>query len=731
MKVFKYLLFVLIFHAATLFAQPSCGSNPAANDICGNATPICNLNGYCGNTSSSYTNWVSSSNHTSETNTPLGAIFCATIQNNSWIKFIASATSAVFGVWVSNCALNKGVQMQIYSTNDCYNFTAVSNCWNPQTPTNGQITATGLVPGQVYYFMIDGTNGDNCDYVIAANSGVTTAPVISQNQLICRGNSATVSVAGGNTYAWSSSPYDATLAGQTANASVTVSPTTTTVYMCTVTSQGNNAFCASNSNTLTSVVTVASLPAISTTTTVEHCDLSDGTASVITQGDTSLYQYLWSTTPSQNMPTVTHIAAGTYSVIVTDTNNCSSSASVIISNVPFLTPEILGDSSFCEGSSAILNAGGNYAAYFWSDGTTAQTTSVSIPGMYSVTVTMDAVCRGTDSIYVIENLNPVPVIFGNPLICPEASALIDAGSGYNSYLWSTGQSTQTLSVTTENTYYVTVTDANNCSGSDDIIVSSNNGPYLTAITQNEICGRADGSAFVEATGGLGTYTYRWSNGAELPLDTGLVQASYQVTVSDGNCIVSANLTVGETPGPTAGFNVQPNRLVLLEQYVTAAFTDNSSGTVIDWSWDFGDTTYVVYGSEVTHDYYHLGYYPVTHIVSDTNGCIDTIVKIIQIRDYYTCYIPNCFTPSSLDNLNNWFSPVGTNWSPDDFEMYIFDRWGKQLFRSNDITHCAWNGTLNNSGTPGDALMGVYQYVIRIREDVGTLHEYIGAVTLLK
>jgi hypothetical protein len=730
MRIFKFLLLILLFHSAILFAQPPCGSNPAANDICGNATPICNLNGYCGNTSASYTNWVSSSNHTSETSTPLGAIFCATIQNNSWIKFIASSTSAVFSVWVSNCADNKGVQMQIYSTNDCYNFTAVSNCWNPQTPTNGQITATGLVPGQVYYFMIDGAQGDNCDYVIAANSGVTTSPVITQDQLICRGNSATIAVAGGNTYAWTSIPYDASLSGQTTHASVTVAPTVTTTYLCTVTTAGSNAFCTNNNNVLASVVTVAPLPVISTTFKVEHCDLADGTATVTTQGDSLLYQYIWNSSPAQSTPTATNLAAGSYSVTVTDTNNCRSSASVTVINVPFLTPEIAGDSSFCTGHSTVLDAG-NYISYLWSNGDTTQTTQVSNPGIYSVYVSMNEYCHGWDSVVVIENPNPVPVISGNPLICPQVPASIDAGVGYVSYLWSTGDTLQAIAVTLENTYHVTVTDSNHCLGSDDIQVISNNGPYLTAITQNEICGRANGTVLIQATGGLGGYTYNWSNGTGLALDTGLAQGVYQVTVSDGNCNVSEYATVNETPGPTAKFIVQPSLLILSELFVTASFNDNSSGTVIDWSWDFGDTTYVGSGSEITHDYFHVGYYPVTHVVSDTNGCTDTLVKELQILDIYTCYIPNGFTPSSTDDLNNWFGPVGTNWLPEGFEMYVFDRWGKQMFHSNDVTHCLWNGTLNNSGTSDDTVMGVYPYVIRIQDILKQMHEYTGSVTLLK
>jgi gliding motility-associated-like protein len=351
--------------------------------------------------------------------------------------------------------------------------------------------------------------------------------------------------------------------------------------------------------------------------------------------------------------------------------------------------------------------------------------------VYFVTVSMSVSCVGSDSFFVHENLSPIPIITGNPLICPQVPAFIDVGTGYTSYQWSTGDTIQAINITSENSYSVSVTDTNGCVGSTSMLVKNNNGPILTSNTQNEICGRANGSALINASGGLGIYSYLWSNGATLPLDSGLTQGIYSVSVSDGNCSVSSNVIVNETHGPIANFYVQPSPLVLFEKSVTANFYDCSTGSVGDWFWNFGDTTNTATGNQVIHDYYNIGYYPITLIVSDTNGCIDTLIRKILVRDYFTCYIPNCFTPSSNDEINNWFSPKGANWQSKDFEMYIFDRWGDMLFQSKDVTNTSWNGTFNNTGSPSDAVMGVYQYLIRIREDSNTLHEYIGSVTLLK
>ncbi len=239
-------------------AQPPCGTNPLAGDYCSTATPICNLNGYCGNTSSTYTATVSATNSADEDNTPLGTVFCGSIENNSWLSFVAGATSATFDLWPSNCSDGYGIQMEVYSTTDCYNFTSVSNCYNPGTVTNGSVTATGLVAGQTYYIMIDGNAGDICDYIIGASSGVAMNPTITGNQTICPSQNATIDITNGGTgYSWTANPADASLAGQTTQSTIIVHPTQTTTYTCNVAGSNPNPNCP-GSATLTCTVTVLS-----------------------------------------------------------------------------------------------------------------------------------------------------------------------------------------------------------------------------------------------------------------------------------------------------------------------------------------------------------------------------------------------------------------------------------------------------------------------------------------
>ncbi len=135
-------------------------------------TYINNLDGYCGNTSGTYTQDQPGN---------LYDEFCGTIENNSWVTFTADSTAATFNVWTDNCSIGTGIQIEIYETADCNTFTSVSNCWNPFSEVNGAVTATGLTIGQDYYMMIDGNGGDICDFIIGASNGVVVLPITLTN----------------------------------------------------------------------------------------------------------------------------------------------------------------------------------------------------------------------------------------------------------------------------------------------------------------------------------------------------------------------------------------------------------------------------------------------------------------------------------------------------------------------------------------------------------------------
>ncbi len=149
------------------YALPSCVGNAPAGNTCATATSICNFSGYCGNTSSAYTinTWPQ-----------LTSAFCGSIENNSFISFVALEDSVSLNIWVLNSLDGNGIQMMLYDggcgTGPVNVYFCNSHIFPSPDPT--LIAATGLTPGNTYFIMIDGFAGDVCDYRISALYGINT-----------------------------------------------------------------------------------------------------------------------------------------------------------------------------------------------------------------------------------------------------------------------------------------------------------------------------------------------------------------------------------------------------------------------------------------------------------------------------------------------------------------------------------------------------------------------------
>jgi len=216
-------------------SPPDCGLHAPAGDNCSAPTRICDLNGYCGNTSSAYTVDLPGGTHQQD------AVFGgASIENNSWLSFIASETSATFTIYVSNCKAGKagnvlGIQAGVFEGN-CAKIVPKSNFWSSPNMDNSVLTATNLTVGNEYYIMIDGNLGATCDYIFATNSGVQTVDA-GPDQIYCNPNTNPLELkavgTGTSTLTWSSragSNYTPNI-GTTANLSLNPGPTVDTRYI--------------------------------------------------------------------------------------------------------------------------------------------------------------------------------------------------------------------------------------------------------------------------------------------------------------------------------------------------------------------------------------------------------------------------------------------------------------------------------------------------------------------
>jgi PKD repeat protein len=133
--------------------------------------------------------------------------------------------------------------------------------------------------------------------------------------------------------------------------------------------------------------------------------------------------------------------------------------------------------------------------------------------------------------------------------------------------------------------------------------------------------------------------------------------------------------------PVAAFGASPQPTTILNPTIT--FTDSSSNAA-SWLWSFGD----VANSSSTDQHPVFTYadpdcYLVILEVTSQDGCVDTASQLVCIGPDVSIYVPNTFTPDGNGN-NDVFIPVTIGIDPDEYELWIFDRWGNMIFYSDEL-----------------------------------------------
>lgn len=181
--------------------------------------------------------------------------------------------------------------------------------------------------------------------------------------------------------------------------------------------------------------------------------------------------YEWSTGSTEQ--TISVATPDTYSVTVSNNNGCEGSASTVAIFTPVPDPQIEGNLVFCPGSSTRLQLTRPFSEYTWSTGSTTASIEVSRGGTYSVTVVDENGCSAFVAAEVVALPAPNPIISGNLSFCAGNTTTLDVGLGFNTYLWSTGETSPSIIVDTVSTFSVTVTDANGCTGSSSASTTEN------------------------------------------------------------------------------------------------------------------------------------------------------------------------------------------------------------------------------------------------------------------
>ena len=273
---------------------------------------------------------------------------------------------------------------------------------------------------------------------------------------------------------------------------------------------------------------------------------NDGQATASGSGGVGSYTYLWS--DSQTTATATNLFAGVYSVTVTDGNGGNDVASVTITEPTAVVASAVVDNNVSvnggnDGQATASGSGGVAPyTYLWSDGQTTATATNLSAGVYSVTVTDDNSGNDVASVTITEPTavvatavvdNNVSVNGGND---GQATASGSGGVAPYTYAWSDGQTTATATNLSAGVYSVTVSDDNTGNDVASVTITEPSAliATITNVVDESVPGAADGSATVSASGGVGPYSYLWSNGGTTATISGLTAGSYSVTVTDNN-----------------------------------------------------------------------------------------------------------------------------------------------------------------------------------------------------
>lgn len=246
------------------------------------------------------------------------------------------------------------------------------------------------------------------------------------------------------------------------------------------------------------------------------------------------------------------------------------------------TINIAGPNAICSGSSATLDAGTGYVSYSWSTGATTQRITITQGGTYSVTATQVGGGQAIGLLTVAENRVPTPTIVSPNFVCTGRAIVLDAGGGYESYIWSNGLQGQTIDVSQGGTYDVTVTDFNGCRGSASTTITQETTPTPNFVRNQAIC--VGDTLRLDATIS-NAISYLWDDQSTSPIRIVSDSGMYNVLISNGRCLSYDTVWVSTIPRLT--LNLGNDTLICTNGTATLnAYNPNAR----NYRWSNGDTT---------------------------------------------------------------------------------------------------------------------------------------------
>ena len=471
-------------------------------------------------------------------------------------------------------------------------------------------------------------------------------------------------------------------------------------------------------NSTYNVTTPAQLVLSKTVTDVTCYGGNNGAVDLTVTGGTGTLGYSWTGGTTATTQDISGLSAGTYTVVVTDQNNCTATTSATLNQSDSL--HVVGQvvNATCRGLSTgniflTVTGGTPSYTYLWGGGQQTSSLINQAAGAYNVTVTDRNGCTSAKQFAISDPPSLVVTFNSTDNTCyggniGTITSTVSGGTQPYSYTWSNGLTTPSISNLTAGAYSLVVRDGNGCSVSTGDSVRQPTQITLTANLTQPTCGTSNGAITVTATGGTGPYHFVWSNahtdnGTTSTVGT-IAAGSYTVTVNDatsGTCSVTGTYSLQQS-STLAATSTVTNTTCHGDSAGTMTALPTGGLSPYTYAWSYGTST------TATNTQLPAGSYTAT--VTDGAGCTVTtrnnITEPSAVTIQATVTNVNCQgTPGSIllfvsggtpSYTYHWNTGVNagaiTNITPGSYQVTVTDN-----------NRCTATDTFTITGTSGPTL----------------------------
>ncbi len=620
---------------------------------------------------------------------------------------------------------NSGIKTLLPSINSGGRFTPTSYLdtlgrFDPFAASSGSYT--------VYYTFVDSRGCSNIDSTVIQVDSIPDASIVDPGRICLNAGvlrvvpTKTGGTFSGGTFIDSVGDFDPTISGVGS-------------FMVYYT-MNDGAGCFSTDSLTIRVDSVPGARIVSAGPFCENAGLQTLNAQTNTSGNFTVTSYLKSN--GEFNPNLAQTGLHKVYYTFVDGNGCSNTDSTVVRVDSLPDASILAAGPFCEneGIQVVtpnnglpgtftglgINAGGDFDP------------SLANPGLHKIffSLTDGNGCSQTDSINIRVHALPDaglpqlgPYCRNDGLIRINPYTLGGTFSG-GVYIIASGRFTPSLANIGFNKVVYTVTNTNNCTSIDSIMIEIRGVPSngLT-ITPHEGCEPLTVLLETVQTGDEDSVHWNVNNQefinqfqVSLTLQAGIYPVKLQVFSADG-CRTTIDTSFEAFPKPVADFDYTPKDIYISNPQVF--FTDLSINNVVGWNWVFGDAS-TSSDQHPNHTYPGSGEYMVQLFIENSDGCLDTTEQAVWVLDELLVFIPNAISPNN-DGLNDVFRVTGIGHT--NIAIEIFNRWGERVYESDDFKE--WDAMYQGNKVP----LGSYIYIMTITDNRSKKYYRNGEVTVVR